>query len=60
MTREFSERNGSINCTELLGYNLSIPEEYIQARDKRLFLTKCTSLVRDAADILEKILANED
>ena len=53
---EFSEKNGSVNCTELLGYNLRIPEEFVQARDNRLFVTKCTALVRDAADILEKIL----
>ncbi|MDD1693104.1 MAG: C-GCAxxG-C-C family protein [Methanoregula sp.] len=54
--REFTEKNGSINCTELLGYNLDNPEEFAQARDKRLFISKCTPLVRDAADILEKIL----
>jgi C_GCAxxG_C_C family probable redox protein len=53
---EFAEKNGSINCTELLGYNLSKPEEFAKARDDRLFVTKCTPLVRDAADILEKIL----
>ena len=53
---EFTEKNGSINCMELLGYNLSIPEEFAQARDNRLFVTKCTALVRDVADILEKIL----
>ena len=53
---EFTEKNGSINCTELLGYNLSNPEEFARARDSGLFVTKCTPLVRDAADILEKIL----
>ena len=53
---KFRAKNGSINCTELLGYNLSIPEEFAQARDNRLFVTKCTALVRDVADILEKIL----
>jgi C_GCAxxG_C_C family probable redox protein len=53
---EFTERHGSVNCTELLGYNLSIPDEYKRARESRLFVTKCPDLVRDAADILEKIL----
>jgi C_GCAxxG_C_C family probable redox protein len=53
---EFTLKNGSINCTDLLGYNLSNPEEFAQARDKGFFVTKCTPLVRDAADILEKIL----
>ncbi len=54
--QEFTERHGSVNCTELLGYNLSKPEEYEKARDSKLFVTKCPELVGDAAAILEKIL----
>jgi C_GCAxxG_C_C family probable redox protein len=54
--REFSARHGSVNCTELLGYNLGNADEYEKAREKRLFVTKCPVLVRDAAEILEKIL----
>ena len=57
---EFSKKNGSTNCTELLGFNLSDPEEYAQARDAELFATKCPLRVRDAADLLETILKNED
>jgi C_GCAxxG_C_C family probable redox protein len=53
---DFTVKNGSVNCTELLGYNLGIPEEFAQARDTGLFMTKCTPLVRDAADILERLL----
>jgi C_GCAxxG_C_C family probable redox protein len=54
--REFTQRHGSVNCTELLGYNLSDTAEYEKAREKKLFVTKCPELVRDAAAILEKIL----
>ena len=54
--REFTVHHGSVNCTELLGYNLSDPEDYEKARVSRLFVTKCPELVRDAASILEKIL----
>jgi C_GCAxxG_C_C family probable redox protein len=54
--QEFTERHDSVNCTELLGYNLSKPEEYEKARDSKLFVTKCPELVGDAAAILEKIL----
>ena len=53
---EFTQRNGSINCTELLGYNLSKPEEDEKARENNLFVTKCPDLVGDAVLILEKIL----
>ena len=54
--QEFTEKNGSVNCTELLGYDLSDPEGFSAARDSGLFMTKCPALVRDSADILEKIL----
>jgi hypothetical protein len=45
-----------VSCTELLGYNLSNGNDYEKAREKKLFVTKCPELVRDAADILEKIV----
>jgi len=53
---EFTRRHGSVNCTELLGYNLGNASEYQNAREKKLFVTKCPELVRDAAAILEEIL----
>ena len=53
---EFTAKNGSVNCTELLGYDLSKPAEFEEARKSGLFMTKCPALVRDAADILEKIV----
>ena len=53
---EFTQRHGSVNCTELLGYNLGNAGEFQKAREKRLFVTKCPELVRDAAAILEEIL----
>ena len=52
----FTAKNGSVNCTVLLGFNLGIPEEYEKARENGLFKNKCPLLVRDAADILEEIL----
>ena len=53
---EFTKKNGSVNCTELLGYNLSNQDEYDAAAKQKLFRTKCPEYVRDAADILERIL----
>jgi len=54
--KEFTQKNGSVNCTELLGYNLNNQDEYEAAAGAKLFRTKCPLLVRDAAVILEKIL----
>ncbi|MCK9590380.1 MAG: C-GCAxxG-C-C family protein [Methanoregula sp.] len=53
---EFIQHHGSVNCTELLGYNLRNVDEYEKAREKKLFVTKCPELVGNAAAILEKIL----
>jgi C_GCAxxG_C_C family probable redox protein len=53
---EFRQRNGSINCTELLAHDLSNPADLARARELGLFKTKCPALVRDAAEILETIL----
>ncbi|MDD1707223.1 MAG: C-GCAxxG-C-C family protein [Methanoregulaceae archaeon] len=54
--REFIHRNGSVSCTELLGYNLNIPDEYQQASKEGLFKTSCPEYVRDATDIIERII----
>jgi C_GCAxxG_C_C family probable redox protein len=53
---EFTEKNGSVQCSELLGYNLARPEEYEEARKSGLFLTRCPALVGDAVTVLEKLL----
>jgi C_GCAxxG_C_C family probable redox protein len=53
---EFTARNGSVSCTALLGYDLGDPKSYTAAKSSGLFVTRCPALVRDAADILEKIL----
>jgi len=53
---EFTTRNGSIHCTELLGYNLNDPVEYEKARASGLFVTKCFDLVRDSAEIVERLI----
>jgi len=54
--RKFKELYGSINCTDLLGYNLTKPEEAVEARGKGLFVTKCPEFVRDAVSIVEDLL----
>ena len=53
---EFLRRNHSVNCTELVGYNLSDPKALAEAREHKVFHTKCAQFVHDAGDILEKIL----
>ncbi|MCJ7546358.1 MAG: C-GCAxxG-C-C family protein [Deltaproteobacteria bacterium] len=55
MTR-FKDRHNSMVCKELLGYDLSTPEERKAAYEKGLFTTLCPQLVRDAVEIVEQLL----
>jgi C_GCAxxG_C_C family probable redox protein len=53
---EFRARNQSVNCTDLIGYDLSDPEQFAEAREKKLFATTCVKLVKDAGEILDGIM----
>jgi C_GCAxxG_C_C family probable redox protein len=53
----FQARNGSLVCRILIGCDISTPEGYEMAQEKSLFTTTCPKFVRDAAEILEEMLA---
>lgn len=53
---EFTALHGSIECRELIGYDLSDSAELKLARKNKVFQDKCTSFVYDSARILEDIL----
>jgi C_GCAxxG_C_C family probable redox protein len=53
---QFRARHGSIVCRELLGCDLSIPEQRALAQEKKLTATLCPRFVHDAAEIVEQIL----
>jgi C_GCAxxG_C_C family probable redox protein len=55
-TSRFCDKHGSINCTELVGYDLSKPKELAEARAKVVFLSKCKSYIETAVMILEEIM----
>lgn len=52
----FTELHGSVECRELIGYDLSQQSEFKLARQNRVFQKKCPRFVYDAACILEDIL----
>lgn len=54
---KFRQRHGSLECRELMGVDVSRPEGLAVARQKNIFRTVCPGYVRDAAEILEEILA---
>jgi C_GCAxxG_C_C family probable redox protein len=54
--RQFTALHGTVNCSELLGYDLSKPEKVLEAREKGLFTTMCPGFVADAVKIAEDLL----
>jgi C_GCAxxG_C_C family probable redox protein len=50
--RRFEKQYGSVLCRELIGYDLSNPEELDKARKERVFEEKCVNFVRKAVEIL--------
>ena len=55
--REFLAIHGSLLCKALLNYNLASPTQLAEVREKHITATTCPELVRDAAKILESMLA---
>ncbi|OGN95398.1 MAG: hypothetical protein A2Z77_03970 [Chloroflexi bacterium RBG_13_51_36] len=53
---KFTALHGSIECRELIGYDLSSPAGLKAARESGVFEEKCHGLVYDAACILEDVL----
>ena len=54
----FNARNASLTCKGLLGVDISTPEGHELARKKQLFTTTCPRFVRDAAEVLEEMMAS--
>ncbi len=52
----FESRNKSTCCKDLLGCDISTKDGMKVARDRNLFKTTCTEMVRNAAEILEDML----
>lgn len=52
---QFVRLHGSILCRDLLGYDVSQPEQLAIVVQKKLFAIKCPIFVRDSVSILEKI-----
>jgi len=50
--RRFEKQHRSVLCRELIGYDLSNPEELDKARKERVLEEKCVNFVREAVEIL--------
>ena len=55
---EFRKQHGSIDCKELMqGLDMNNPEDFKKIEELNLFRTTCYNCVKDAVEIVEKIVA---
>ena len=59
-TKRFKEANGSIVCRDLLGYDLTKPDEMACIKEKGLFGDVCPKAIKSAVEILEGVLADHE
>lgn len=59
LIKRFTGIHGSINCPDLLGYDMSDPAQLAEAKEKKVGARICPGLVRDAAEILDQIIREE-
>ncbi|MEE0686601.1 MAG: C-GCAxxG-C-C family protein [Lachnospiraceae bacterium] len=53
----FIKKNGSVVCRQLLGYDLSKPEDKLIIDEKNLFKTICPIMIESAVEILDEMIA---
>lgn len=54
--KAFKEKYSSLLCKEILGYDLSIPEDMEKIMEEGLLSTLCPQVACDTCEILEQIL----
>ncbi len=52
----FIEKNGSVVCRELLGYDITKKEDMSIIEEQKLFRTFCPKMVESAAQILDEMI----
>ncbi len=57
MTR-FAQKNGSVVCRDLLGYDVSKPEDMEKIKEQSLFVKVCPMMIRCAVELLDEMLGS--
>ncbi len=53
----FIEKNGSVVCRELLGYDITKAEDMKVIKQQNLFRTRCPRIIEKAVEILDEMIA---
>ena len=53
---QFKQRNGSVDCTGLLQYNLSDPQQVAEVKKNKVIMTRCPASVQNALQFVETLI----
>ena len=53
---EFKVYYGSVACTELLGYNLSDPQQFADAKTHKVAMERCPTFILGAVELVETLI----
>jgi len=53
---KFREHHGSVACTDLLGYDLSDPRQFADAKTHKVVMERCPVFIRDAVRLVETLI----
>lgn len=56
LVKKFKPLHSSVACTDLLGYNLSDPQQYADAKAHQVAKKKCPAFIRDAVELVESLI----
>ena len=51
---QFKKEFGSITCKDLIKFDVSVPEEYLRAKEAGVFQNICRSLVKRSSELVEE------
>ncbi|MDC7226758.1 MAG: C-GCAxxG-C-C family protein [Spirochaetales bacterium] len=57
---EFQKRYSALNCSELLGYDLSVRKDAMDAMEAEAIKKTCPQYIEDAVSILEDVIGLSD
>jgi len=55
---QFINRFGSLNCKDLIGYDIKIPDEQKMAIEKEVFKSKCPLFVSGSVEVIESMIGS--
>ena len=50
--QRFREKQGSMACPDLIGFDLSFPDQYVKAKSAQVFNTVCPGLIEGSVEII--------